>query len=134
MKKLIIAAVLCIGFAGSGFAQQMNKEKEAKTPEERAKLMTEMMDKKLALTPEQKSKVYDLNLEKANQMQKMHFSNLKERGKKLEEHKEMMLESDKKMERILSDTQRKTYDEMKAKRMGMKNHHPMKHNKMKNNN
>jgi periplasmic protein CpxP/Spy len=130
MKKLIIAAVLCIGFAGSGFAQEMNKEKEVKTPEERAKMMTEMMDKKLALTPDQKSKVYDLNLERANKMERMRAADQKERTKKLEEHKELMLESDKKMQRILNDTQRKTYDEMKAKRMDMKGHHNMKHNKM----
>lgn len=130
MKKLIIAAVVCIGFAGSGFAQEMKREKEVKTPEERAKMMTEMMDKKLALTPDQKSKIYDLNLERANKMERMRTADQKERTKKLEQHKELMLESDKKMERILNDTQRKTYDEMKAKRMDMKGNHKMKHSKM----
>ena len=132
MKKLIIAAVLCFGLTGSGFAQDMKMQREVKTPEERAKMMTDMMEKKLALTPEQKSKIYDLNLERVKKMEKMRLEEEKYRAKQLQERKELMQESDQKIQKILNAEQRKTYDEMRAnmKDRGMRNHMRMDHPKM----
>ncbi len=134
MKKLLIAAVFCIGFAGSSFAQQMDKKHEMKSPEERAKMMTEMMDKKLSLTADQKSKIYEINLERARKMEKMRSADSKERAKKMEDRKELMSESDKKMQKVLTAEQRKTYDELKARRMERekKGGRKMDHKKMMN--
>ncbi|WP_026898478.1 hypothetical protein [Daejeonella oryzae] len=132
MKKLIIAAVLCVSFAGSVFAQKMERNTDLKSPEERAKHQTEMLEKKLSLTPDQKSKVYALNLERAKKMENMLKSDEKERAKKMEQRKELMQESDAKLQKILNEEQRQAFNEMKSNsKNGMRDHKNMNHSKRK---
>jgi len=62
MKKVIF---LLIGFVATlGFAQ--SADKAAKTPEQKATHHSEMLTKKLSLTPEQKQSVYTLILDRVN--------------------------------------------------------------------
>ena len=57
MRKLILSIVLFVALAGTTFAQK-------KTVEERAMAATEKMEKDLALTADQKTKIYTANLDK----------------------------------------------------------------------
>lgn len=146
MKKLMITATLLIGLISLGYSQntpernrpekgrqegnrpeRSGPERPMKTPEERAKMSTDALEKKLNLSPEQKDKVYALNLERAEKMEKIHKSEMTFRKSQMEKHKEMMSESDKKLSKILTAEQQKTLEEMKANRMDRmkQNHRPM---------
>lgn len=57
MKKYILTIALFIAFLGTSFAQKMSAE-------DRAKKVTEKMVKDLALTADQKTKIYDATLER----------------------------------------------------------------------
>lgn len=64
MKKTIcyfIAGLLCVG----AFAQNDPSSSKTSTPEQRAERITNWMNKKLTLTADQKSKIYDVNLKYA---------------------------------------------------------------------
>lgn len=57
MKKYILSIALFVAVAATAFGQQ-------KSPEVRATKSTEMMEKNLSLTPDQKTKIYDATLER----------------------------------------------------------------------
>ncbi|MBK0383492.1 hypothetical protein I5M32_11040 [Pedobacter sp. SD-b] len=61
MKKLILSIAFFVAIAGTTFAQK-------KTAEERATRSTEMMEKNLSLSADQKTKIYDAALEKNKAM------------------------------------------------------------------
>jgi hypothetical protein len=70
IRKIRIALVAAVGsllFTLSASAQLDDLKNT--TPEQRAKALTEMMTTKLGLSPEQTSKVADLNLKYANKME-----------------------------------------------------------------
>jgi len=124
MKKILITAGLLIGLVGSGYSQDTplrkghpegQPKREMKSPEERAKMSTEALEKKLNLTSEQKEKVYALQLDRANKMGKMHEADAAARKNQMEKRKELMAEGEKKMNKILTEEQQKTLAEMKAK-------------------
>lgn len=150
MKKLMITATLLVGLISSGYSQntaernrqekgrqesnrseKIGPERPMKTPEERAKMSTDALVKQLNLTPEQKEKVYALNLERAEKMEKIHKSEMAYRKSQMEKQKEIMSESDKKLSKILSAEQQKNLEEMKADRTErMKQHRrPMSGNR-----
>lgn len=67
MKTIVFAAALLIG--GVSFAQETGKakgtemsEQKKSTPEERAQRLTAKMTEKLKLTPDQSSRISDINL------------------------------------------------------------------------
>ena len=64
LKSIAIAAILT-GTAFFSFAQ----EKEVKTPEQRATKRTEVLTKKLDLNAEQQTKVAEMNLKTANEVE-----------------------------------------------------------------
>lgn len=73
MKRLMLAFVMLISVA---VAAQTEKKKEnenhpGKTPEQRADAYAARMEKALTLTPEQKTKVRDLALERARKMDEL---------------------------------------------------------------
>jgi Spy/CpxP family protein refolding chaperone len=124
MKKILITVGLLIGLVGAGYSQDTPQRKghgagqphrEMKSPDERAKMSTEALEKKLNLTPEQKEKVYALQLDRANKMGKMHEADATARKNQMEKRKELMAEGEKKMNKILTEEQQKTLEEMKAK-------------------
>ncbi|MFC5285278.1 hypothetical protein [Pedobacter alpinus] len=57
MKKYLLSIALLVAVSATSFAQQ-------KSAEDRAKKTTETMDTNLTLTAEQKTKIYDANVEK----------------------------------------------------------------------
>ena len=124
MKKILITAGLLIGLTGAGYSQDTPPRKghpegqpkrEMKSPEERAKMSTDALEKKLNLTPEQKEKVYALQLERANKMGKMQEADAAARKNQMEKRKDLMAEGERKMNKILTEEQQKTLEEMKAK-------------------
>lgn len=135
MKSLILMMAILIGVITSGYSQN-TEGKQKRTIEERAKLMTESMATKMNLSADQKAKVYQLNLDKIKQMEKLRAENATERKEKFEKQKELRDENDKKLEKILNADQLKVYKEMKAnsKRKMDKNHPHRKGEKMKRSN
>lgn len=64
MKKIIFSSLLVV-FAIGGFAQADKAKAKGTTPEQRAERITNWMNKKLTLTADQKTKIYDVNLKYA---------------------------------------------------------------------
>lgn len=146
----MITATLLVGLISSGYSQntaernrqekvrqegnrsgKTGPERPMKTPEERAKMSTDALVKQLNLTSEQKEKVYAINLERAEKIEKIHKAEMAYRMTQMEKQKEIMSESDKKLSKILSAEQQKKLEEMKAERTDrMKQHsRPMSGNR-----
>jgi protein CpxP len=118
MRKLILSAILFISMGTIALAQTDGK-KAQKTPEERAQRATDVMDKKLALTADQKAKVYAINLE---DMRKPKAKHVKGEKRDMAAIKAAMDARDSKINNILDEKQRVSYKEWKEKRkQGMKN-------------
>ncbi|MEJ7779057.1 MAG: hypothetical protein WKF68_05670 [Daejeonella sp.] len=126
MKKIMITAALVASLVTVGFSQdkkerskagkpaseQTREESPVKSPQERAQRSTDALEKKLNLSADQKSQVYALNLERAERMDKMK-SDPQFKKDEMPKQKSYMEESDKKLNKILSAEQQKSYAEMK---------------------
>lgn len=112
MKKIMLTAALLVAFISSGLAQQgTGSKKDKKTPEERANNLTELYEKKLNLSASQKVKIYTINLERINKMQE-----LRSEGSGTREKREVLIaDTEKQIEAVLNDDQRKIYAEMREK-------------------
>ncbi len=119
MKKLILSAMLFIGLSATGFSQEQAK-RVVKTPEERAQRMTDVLEKKLTLTKDQKTQIYQVNLDRARAVDKIKKDQANVDRSKI---KEQFKTSDEKIVSILDEKQRVTYTQLKADRKEkMKNH------------
>ena len=124
MKKIVITAGLLIGLVVASYSQDaplrkgdkaVQAHREMKSAEERAKMSANALEKKLNLTPEQKEKVYALQLERINKMEKLQKAASAYRKNQMEKRKELMEDGKEKMNKILTEEQQKTLEEMKAK-------------------
>ena len=119
MKKLILSAIVFIGMGTVTMAQSTDR-KVQKTPEERAQHATDVLDKKLSFTADQKTKVYALNLE---DMRMPKVKHVKGEKRDMTAMKARMDAKDAKMNTILNDKQRVTYREWKeTHKKGMRDH------------
>ena len=119
MKKLILSAIVFISMGTVTMAQSTDR-KVQKTPEERAQHATDVLDKKLSLTADQKSKIYALNLE---DMKMPKVKHVKGEKRDMTAMKARMDAKDAKMNTILNDKQRVTYREWKeTHKKGMRDH------------
>ena len=82
-----------------------------KTPEERAQRQTEMLSQKLNLTEAQKTKIYDVNIKTAKQMQKFR------EARDTANAKAIRVASDAAYKNILTAEQYAQYEELKQQRM-----------------
>ncbi len=122
MKKTILTALLFMGLATAGFSQEKH-QREKKSPEERAQMMTDAMAKKLSLSDKQKSDIYKINLDRAKEMEKFHAKASEDHKKTFGEQKKNFEASEEKINKVLNDDQKKTYADLKAKRQEkMKGH------------
>ncbi|MGB4774406.1 MAG: hypothetical protein WBP45_04485 [Daejeonella sp.] len=129
MKKLMITTALLCGLLTVGYTQDL-KEKHKKNPEERAQLMTASLEKKLNLTSDQKSKIYEINLDRAKKMDDLNETYRKE---KIEKRKKLMEGHDKKLNKVLTSDQQKSYEEFKAQhRERMQKRHQHENQRMRN--
>lgn len=128
MRKLIFTAILFVSMGTMAFAQQDSTKKARKTPEERAQHMTDALDKKLSLTADQKTKIYVINLEGIKKAKGKHV-----KGQKpdMAAMKASMDERDNQINSVLNEGQRKTYQEIKAKRAESFRKHRKKGNRQK---
>ncbi|MGV3510027.1 MAG: hypothetical protein ACO1N7_12120 [Sphingobacteriaceae bacterium] len=112
MKKLILSAILFLGITATGFSQD-KPQRVQKTPEERAQMMTDALDKKLSLSESQKTQIYQINLERAQAM-----NNAKTDKKEVDrsQMKAQFEASENKIVSILNDEQKATYAKLKEER------------------
>jgi hypothetical protein len=129
MKRLMITAALVASLISLGYSQDKpggkraegprkessGSDRRARTVEERAKMATDALEKKLSLSADQRAKVYALNLERAEKMERNVKSEREFRKKQMEKQKALMEESEKKLSKILTDEQRKSYEDMKSR-------------------
>lgn len=127
MKKIMITVALVASLIIVGFAQEKkersrterhgsertHEQRQPITPQERAKRSTDALEKKLNLSADQKTKVFALNLERAERIDKMMISDREFRKSQMEKQRSYMEETDKKLNKILSAEQQKSYEEMK---------------------
>jgi len=116
MKRLIFAALFILGTAAAGSAQE-RPNRDKKTPEQRAQLMTDSYNKKLSLSEKQRSEIYKINLERAKNMEKLHKSSKASHEKDLAKSKKLHQASENKINKVLNEQQRKTYASMKSHKM-----------------
>ena len=123
MKKLILSAIFLLGISASGFSQERNKRDQF-SPEERAQKMTDMLDNRLSLSADQKSKIYRINLDRAKEMGKFEG----QRGTKdLSKRKATYQANEEKILRVLNKNQKESYKKLKADRMAKMKNHKGKH-------
>jgi protein CpxP len=96
---------------GAAKGQEKHGEKEAKTPEERAEKQTQNMTKKLALTDDQVSRIKELNLQRAQQMQAIKTKYAAEKKGRGEEMKVIMTNWESQVKSVLNTDQ---YAKLKA--------------------
>jgi protein CpxP len=137
MKRLMITAAFIAGLVSFGYSQDkpertpaergrserpridgMKSERSRvmppkRSPEQRAQMATDALEKRLSLTADQKAKVYALNLERAEKMEKTMKAQQEFRKAQLQKQKALMEDSDKKLTKILTEEQQKSYQEMK---------------------
>ncbi|MET4080150.1 protein CpxP [Pedobacter sp. UYP30] len=119
MKKLMLTAALTIMGLGAVFAQTTTNtklQKKAKyTAEQRAQKATDKLDKKVMLTADQKTKVYQLELSKFNKSKDLTAQNLDKEAKK-SQFKKMDKASNKELYGVLTSDQQTKLKEMKTER------------------
>ena len=141
MKKIIVMLSLGVLVAGTSFAQNAPhkdkksrtehrrerdsfKDRERKSPEERATLRTERLSKQLDLNKSQTRKLQALNLKHAQEMEAMRaqYKNADKRGKNREAIKASHAKWEAELKDILNKKQYAKYEaernEMRARREG----------------
>lgn len=120
MKRIIAITLLLVGFTAVSMAQtatSSSSSKPKKTPEERAANYANKMEKELGLNAEQKKKVHDLALARANKMKELR-EKYKDQDKKVwkEERKKARDEFHNGMKSTLSPEQYAKWIEMQKKK------------------
>jgi len=128
MKKIMLTAAFVASLISFGYSQDNaekprkdgarteksgEKQRQEKTPEQRAQMATNALEKKLSLNADQKTQVYALNLERAQRMDKNMKAERQVDKDQMDKQKSFMIESEKKLNNILTEDQRKSYEEMK---------------------
>lgn len=118
MKAIIKSTLVCLMAitAITVSAQPPRGNGEQRTPEQRAKMMTERLTKELNLTETQQKSVYDLNLKMAQQMEQN-----REKGRADREEMRQQMESRRKeqsaeMKKILNDEQFAKWEKLQSQR------------------
>ena len=115
LSVLLSLAVLFI--AGQNIlAQDVNQDRQKKTPEERAKLHAEKMTKNLALTDDQASQVYDIMYSQATQVDALRNNKDITKESRKEQMKAIFQDSDSKLQGIFSKEQTEKWNKWKEKK------------------
>lgn len=122
-SKIFSIAVILIIFIGTNalFAQQDNVTKPKKTPEERAKMMTDKLNDKVMLSTDQYNSIYDLllNTVKQNMSDRQNYTGSKDDLKKM--IKDRNKETRQKIKGLLTDDQKAKLKELRKERKMQKN-------------
>jgi hypothetical protein len=112
MKKYILTIGLFVAIATNSFAQKGQQ----KSSEERAQKSTEMMEKNLSLTADQKTKIYAAALERAKAMEALRTEAGEGNQPDKEKMKAISMKYNKVLKETLNDEQKAKMEEMKANR------------------
>lgn len=109
MKNWIVGALL-LSFVSLGVSAQ--EQRKIPSPEERAQRMTDRMASELKLSEEQKQKVLEINLEHAKKRQ----AEMEKQRVQMETRKAEMKAQEEKINEVLTEEQRKQWEEIKMDR------------------
>jgi len=112
MKKLLFTFFLLAGMVTFGFAQQGNGQQMS--PEDRAKRQTEQLTTRLKLNDEQQAKVLAIQLDRVKKSMELRQNSSGDREAMRAEMQKLTQDSDAKMNALLTDEQKKAYEEFKA--------------------
>ena len=112
MKKYILTIGLFVAMAANTFAQKGQQ----RSPEERAQKSTEMMEKNLSLTADQKTKIYAASLERGKAMEALRTAAGEGNQPDQEQMKAISQKYNKVLKETLTDEQKAKMEEMKANR------------------
>ncbi len=112
MKKVIVMTVLFVAMISVATAQQRGTPP---SPEERAKSLTERLDKTVGLTDDQKTKIQAINLDLAKKTSEAMQNNRGDRDAMRAKMQEIDTERDTKYKTVLTEDQFKKYADEKAK-------------------
>lgn len=112
MKKIILFITLLCGTASLVLAQPGQQQR---SPEERAKRNVEMLEKRLSLTADQKAKIHTIALEQVKAMDSLRTEARNagtDRQAMWSKMQALQQEHDKKITVLLSDDQKKQYQQL----------------------
>lgn len=110
-KALLVTGAIIAIFLGSVITAAAQSTNSTKTPEERAKTLTEKMKTTLSLTDEQYPKIEAINLKYAEKNQSLRSSS-KGKLSKYKSLKSSLKDRDKEMKKVLTPEQYEKYKEM----------------------
>lgn len=115
MKKLLMICGLL--FSVITFAQaQQDGGRKMRTPEERAQKNAEGLTKRLGLNEDQKTKATAIFLEQANAVNKAREAGSDDKEARRAQMQKLTEETDAKINALLTEDQKKTYETWKAER------------------
>ena len=118
MKKIFGTLILLAGLHLSSFAQEAANRPmmHQRTPEERATRQTEMLNRSVTLTADQRTQIYDVNLKTAKQAEKFKEDKDPANFRAIQDARENAYK------KILTEEQFKKYEEVKAARRAHRGH------------
>jgi Spy/CpxP family protein refolding chaperone len=114
MKKIILTVAIALTAFTASYAQKGDRTQL--TPEQKAEKVATNLKEKLSLSDDQKSKVYQLEVDRMKKAAEWRKDNHEAMKSQMEERKAFMKENDEKLEKILTPDQKKAYDTMREER------------------
>ena len=115
MKRLFLTlAIAAIAFTSS--YAQTGTHKEKLSPAQKAEKSTAKLQKELALTADQKQKIYAIELDKFNKSEALHKPGHDAKKAQKDQHDVIKKETDAKLDRILNAGQKKKLAAIKAEK------------------
>ncbi len=127
MKKIILTVAIALTAFTASYAQKGDKIRM--TPEQRAEKVATHLKEKLSLSDDQKSKVYQLEVDRMKKAAEWRKDNHEAMRSKMDSRKAFMKESDEKLEKILTADQKKAYEAMREERKTRMKDHKGRHNR-----
>ena len=113
----VLLSLMILFIAGQTVtAQDFKKDRVKKTPEERARLHTDKMTKKLGLTDDQAKQVYDIIYSQATQMESLRNNSEITKEARKEQKKAIFRDTDSKLQGVFSKDQTEKWNKWKEKK------------------
>ena len=119
MKKIILTAVIATFALGVTFAQKKNRDEAGRnqklTVEQRAQKTTDELDKKVTLSADQKTKVYQVELNKFTKAKDL-MEKSSDRKENMTQMQELNKTSKKELQQLLTSEQKIKFKDLRSKR------------------
>jgi periplasmic protein CpxP/Spy len=114
MKKLLmIAAIFTIVSFSADAQQQRKRGQERVSPEKRAEMRADRLSEQLDLTEEQKTKIYEIHLERAKAQQELGETRREQMKEQRESRQDVRKEQQAEVENILTPEQKQKWQELR---------------------